>query len=428
MRPSRSNRRIYLLIAFLFLGITLFAQAPVVLSNSQSLQGQMRKVGAVYIIRGTIDMRGVSVTVPQGCTLKFEGGTLKNGTLTYNNTFIEGNYKIYCKCKGTIANDVVEPHMYGARGDGKTDDFYAIQQSINSGKEVLFRRSTYLVGSPIVFDRQNFIVDFNFATIKKTNKAGCNHKYDSYDFNRIPSVFLIKPYKSNTSGHIVIRNLIIDGGKNNVGIHAIWCRNLILDNIRIYNTTQGFVSGGFTNTYKDITIWDSNEGFVVKKCNAVLFERCFTSHCGWKIEDAKGTTLTTCSSDDFNPCYSVSNSTVSMVGCTQESKGDGIMVKNSVLELSGDFESHIYDSTKKITYLKVSEGSTVYARGCTFHLNNYMKMKIPDSNIFEVYDSSKIELEGKVLHGSGVKVLKANNARMTLNGRSLKNGLNLKER
>ena len=418
------SRRISLTILFLFEGIAVFTQAPVVISQSQSLQGQMRKAGAVYIIRGTIDMRGASVAVPQGSTLKFEGGALKNGTLTYNNTFIEGNYKLYCKCKGTIANDVVEPHMYGAKGDGQTDDSYAIQQSINSGKQVLFRRGTYLVGSPIVFDRQNYIVDFNFATIKKTNKTGYNHKYDNYDFNRIPSVFLIKPYKSNTSGHIVIRNLIVDGGKSNTGIHAIWCRNVILDNIRIYNTTQGFVSGGFTNTYKDITIWDSNEGFVVKKSNAVLFERCFTSHCGWIIEKVKGTTLMTCSSDDFNPCYSISNSTVSMVGCTQESKGDGIVVKNSMLELSGDFESHIYDSTKKITYLKVSEGSTVYARGCTFHLNNYMKKKVPDSNLFEVYDSSKIELEGKVVHGTGVKILKSNNARMTLNGRSLKNGLN----
>ena len=370
-------------------------------------------------------MKGASITVPQRCTLKFEGGTLKNGTLIYKSTFIEGNYKIYCKCKGTIANDVVEPHMYGARGDGKTDDSYAIQQTLSCGKKILFRRETYLISTPIVLDRREINADFNGATIKKESQKCYNFVYKSIDYKKIPSVLIVKPIKSpNTNGFMTIKNLVIDGGKKNIGFHAIWCRNVILENIRIHNAKKGIVYKGFLNTFKDITIWNCQEGIVTHGGNATLFERCFTSNCGWKIDKAHGFSLVSCSSDNFNPCYNISNSTVSMVGCTQESKGEGIVVKNSVLELSGDYEAHIYDSTNKITYIKASEGSAVYAKGCKFHLDNYLKKRVPDSNIFEVYDSSKIELEGKVVYGKGVKILKSNNARMTLNGRSLKNGLN----
>jgi hypothetical protein len=92
--------------------------------------------------------------------------------------------------------------------------------------------------------------------------------------------------------------------------------------------------------------------------------------------------------------------------------------------MSGDYESHIYDSTRGITYIKALEGSIIHAQGCTFHLNNYMKKNVPNSNLFEIFDSSIVELEGKIVHDFGLKIYKANNARMTVNGRSLNNGFN----
>lgn len=383
----------------------------------------MRNKNAIYVIRNTIDLKGASVVIPQGCTLKFEGGVLKNGNITYNGTFIEGNYKIYCICNGTVSNDIVEPHMYGARGDGITDDAYAIQQSINSGKKIIFRRGTYLVDSPIYFDRQNFIVDFNFAIIKKVNEKGCDFKYENYDFNKIPCIILIKPYETNTSGHIVIKNLILEGGKNNIGIHAIWCRNVILENVRIFWAIQGLVYGGFTNTFRDVTIWDCKEGFVIKNSIATLFERCFSSNCGWSLSKATGVTLLSCSSDDFNPCYYFSDSSVSMVGCTFESKGTGLIANNSTVNISGDFETHIYDATRNLIYLKAINNSTIDVNSGVFHLNNYLKKKIPQTYCFEVLDNSNITIRGKVSHGDYFCIKKEPNSSFSLNGNFLNDGV-----
>lgn len=48
-----------------------------------------------------------------------------------------------------IANDIVMPEMYGAKGDGETDDTTAINSAVASGKPVFFKAKTYLVGGPI---------------------------------------------------------------------------------------------------------------------------------------------------------------------------------------------------------------------------------------------------------------------------------------
>ena len=415
----------FLLVVQLMIPSVVWAGNPIVLNESRPIQSQLRNKNGIYVVRTDIDLKGETLSIPYNSVLKFEGGSLKNGTITYNDTYIEGRYCIQCKCEGIVANDIVDPRMYGARGDGKTDDSFAIQQSIDSKKQVIFHRSTYLIEKPLVFDRQNFIVDFNLSTLKKTNKEGYNYKYENYNYNTIPCLILIKPYSSNTSGHIVIRNLIIDGGKTNTGIHAIWCRNVILENVRIYGATKGFVYNGFTNSFRDITIWDSNEGFVLFGGGATLFERCFSTKCGWDIRDATGLTLVACSSDDFDPCYRILNSSVTMTGCTFESKGLGLDVDNSVVEISGDFQTHIYDSTKSLTYIKARNNSVVRAPACNFRLNNYMKKKVPSSNLFESYNNSQIIIDGKIIHDSSdIRIGRATGGIVRINGVELNNGKN----
>lgn len=416
----------FLFVTMLMISSKLWASNPIILNESRPIQSQFKSKNCVYIVRTDIDLKGEAVYIPYNSILKFESGSLKNGTITYNDTYIEGRYCIQCKCKGIISNDIVDPRMYGARGDGKTDDSDAIQQSIDNKKHVLFHRSTYLIEKPLVFDKQNFIVDFNLSTIKKTNRIGYNYKYDIYNFNSIPCLLLIKPYASNTSGHIVIKNLIIDGGKANIGIHAVWCRNVILDNVRIYGAIQGFVSNGFTNTFRDITIWDSNEGFVLYGGGATLFERCFSTKCGWDIKNATGLTLIACSSDDYDPCYRISNSSVTMTGCTFESKGLGIDIDNSVVSISGDYQTHIYDSTKGLTYIKARNNSIVNAQSCNFRLNNYMKKKVPSSNLFEALNNSQIIIDGQITHSSSeIRVGRSTGGVVKVNGVELKNGINI---
>ena len=224
---------------------------------------------------------------------------------------------------------------------------------------------------------------------------------------------------------MTIKNLVIDGGGQNIGIHAVWCRNVILENVRIYNAKKGVIYKGFVNTFKDLTIWNCKEGIDILGGNATLFERCFTSNCGWRINNVQGFSLVCCSSDDYNPCYEINNSSVSLVGCTCESKGLGFLIKESTVDISGgDFQTHIYDSTKELIYLKCSDNSIITANSCYFHLNNYLNKKVPQNSIFEVSNNSKVTINGRVEHSTGINLTLKEKSSLFFNGKYLSNGIN----
>lgn len=389
-----------------------------VLTYQKNLSDHL-SINTVYLVRDKVDLHGETLRLPPNCTLYFEGGAIMNGKIVYNNTLIEGRYYFDCDCSGTIANDIITPHMYGAKGDGKTDDSKAIQNAITSSKQVLFRRATYFIESPIVFEGQNYLVDFNLSTIKKVNKKGINYKYKAIDYNNIPAVLIIKPYESNTSGHITIKNLIINSDHSNDGIRADWVRNLVIENVRIATTHFGLVCNGFTNSFRDITIWDSNKGFVVSGGNAVLFERCFATGCGWDVSNAGAITLNVCSSDDYNPCYRFDNSRIVMTGCTFESMGLGIDSNNSVVDMTGVYEMHVYDRTKNICYITASGHSLVRCNSSSFVFDNYLNKPHPSGPLFISKDNSQIIIDGYVDDKLKMSVKKESRGIVTFHGENI---------
>lgn len=54
------------------------------------------------------------------------------------------------------ADAYATPQMYGAKGDGVTDDTEAIQQAINSGKAVYLSAGTYFISEPLVIDGKHY--------------------------------------------------------------------------------------------------------------------------------------------------------------------------------------------------------------------------------------------------------------------------------
>ena len=52
------------------------------------IQDMINKVNTEYIIQYAYDLNGVTITVPTNCVLKFQGGSITNGTLVCDNTII----------------------------------------------------------------------------------------------------------------------------------------------------------------------------------------------------------------------------------------------------------------------------------------------------------------------------------------------------
>ena len=75
----------------------------VILRRGASFASQVTTSNTIYEVRYNFDLDGASVTIPAGCTLKFDGGSIINGTINFNQTKLEGrNIKIYSSISGTI--------------------------------------------------------------------------------------------------------------------------------------------------------------------------------------------------------------------------------------------------------------------------------------------------------------------------------------
>lgn len=86
----------------------------------------------IYEIRYDFDLNGETIEVQEGCILKFNGGSLKNGTINYNNTTISGHARIDCNVLGKLCNTTLNITYLGCVGDGITDNSDRFQQILNT--------------------------------------------------------------------------------------------------------------------------------------------------------------------------------------------------------------------------------------------------------------------------------------------------------
>lgn len=193
----------------------------------------------------------------------------------------------------------VTPEMFGAVGDGITDDYNSLTQCLNFGKTVVFPNDkTYYIGTPLVVDGisgVNFY--FNNTTIKGfgmgssnvTNIAivtfmNCSH-FDVHDLNTDTQATWIKrtePYDPN-SDYALNRARAYDGlcikRSNNfkvIGCHVENCcagfmigvnKNFIIENCSTYKT----LADGF--------FISSDERGLIKNCYVEKSEDdCFSCH------------------------------------------------------------------------------------------------------------------------------------------------------
>lgn len=58
--------------------------------NNILTQSDIAKANTVYVIRYDFDLQGNTIIIPKGCVLVFNGGSLNNGTVTLNETSLQG--------------------------------------------------------------------------------------------------------------------------------------------------------------------------------------------------------------------------------------------------------------------------------------------------------------------------------------------------
>lgn len=170
-----------------------------------NIQNKFKKTNTIYKITKDMDLEGSTLIIPVGCTLDFQGGSFKNGTIEGNGTAIQSELRKIFDDNVVLEGvwDIKEayPEWFGGKGDGITDNTQAIKNCIKYFTNTYVSAGTYIT---------NQIDDIpSFRTIR-----GCGKKSI---IQANPSMELTNDYllrtKDGGSG-ITFSDFVLLGGSN----------------------------------------------------------------------------------------------------------------------------------------------------------------------------------------------------------------------
>lgn len=238
----------------------------------------------VYEIRHDFDLNGKTIEIQEGCTLKFCGGSLKNGTIRFNNSYLCGNVNILTELNGTIKNDYVCIDWFGAEKNNVDFDnsiiFYKLFNLENNKPfDIILSVGIYYISNKIELPnnikfnilgsslnetiiKPNKLVEFIFGLANKENNVlsvsfnnltiDGNRTIPESDINNVNKIFnnkslaecgllLGNKYNYITLSNIRIRN--IDGP----AIQANYLWSTLITKIYILNCYYGILCTNFSN-------------------------------------------------------------------------------------------------------------------------------------------------------------------------------------
>lgn len=195
-------------------------------------QNMINKPNTIYEIRYDFDLNGETIEVQEGCTLKFEGGSLKNGKIIGNETKLENLYKSFynIKLENTYA-DVINEFTID-RNLFKDDVSYLAQLiSIPCGK-LIFTTSYEFTISISSYFALNFKSNSNIDFSNSTFSLVANNLSNYAIFN-IAGVHNVKISNFSIIGDV--RTHIGDSGEWGHGIHiSNSSENIVINNANIH--------------------------------------------------------------------------------------------------------------------------------------------------------------------------------------------------
>ena len=121
----------------------------------------------VFVVQYDYDLNAQSVTIPTNSTLKFEGGSISNGTIVGNGCVIEGQADIRCSISG-IKNDVT--HLKWFTKDSNKNSAFARALAcagstiLDGDNEAITLTQTVTFGAGNSCDLRNLVINFTASS------------------------------------------------------------------------------------------------------------------------------------------------------------------------------------------------------------------------------------------------------------------------
>lgn len=224
-------------------------------------------------------------------------------------------------------DNYVTPELFGAVGDGVTDDTQAIQQAINTRKSVLFGgNKTYLIDTEISIKPQsNTVIDLNGCILKaKTNDL---------EFYQVIDILNVE--------NVVVKNGKIIGDRDtHTGETGEWGYGIRVD--------QGSKNIIITDMHIE-KCWGDG-GVIRGQSKEVIFNNCFIKSCrrqGITVSDCSDVIITNCLIQD-------TDGTLPMAAIDVEPNEGGvarnILIKGNIFKNNKGAGLHAYggDNTRVV--------------------------------------------------------------------------------
>ena len=401
-------------------------------------------------IVGNINLNGETLTIPEGCTLDFQGGSFSNGTITFSNTTIVANSSNYIFkniiFKGSLKCSDFYVDWVGASASNKDNSDFIKQAVIVSSTfrvPIVFNSVIYNITKPIILDTliNNVTIKGNKARIQKVNSitTDITEAVPTYGGNvniNYACIFCI------TEGHYwTIRDLAFYGGTtkayNNYGIFIIKGSNFLIENVGFtYCSIAMYVFGLWMSNFTKITCTDVNIGFnfnsarlndmVGNSGTSICFNNCYVNRCntGFNLKWLNYSVLNSCAVDyaTTNAYTYADKSCVTMNGCGSEASKSWInLLSNSNVVLNA---CQFLSTTAENTSTVVLFNSKILFNNCAFQ--DYVTKAIftnKESNITLIDTDVSITDTTLVFNISGVYYIKLKNKVyiITYNGKRIEN-------
>lgn len=301
---------LYLLLLILFFFEKSNAQNGtlyrVIQKTNNSSESLNLSPNTYYEIKGIIDLKGKEIQVPEGCFLDFRKGKLLNGSI-----------------KGHLLNEYLRPEWFGAKGDGISDDTKAIQNALNSGKNIVLS-GTYCISTALIVGDQGITLEKSAQIKAIGDSIDYLLKYQNETAKLAPLIYLDGGGTLNCNGicggiyynlpktyrlqNLTICNMAQNPAlavyKGYVESYNIECNGLAIDKSRqpaynvllaggsdhkfdrwtIITKTVGFKGCGGSSIFTRVHIWGNSDcGFIVT--GNCTFNMCYTDYCkiGFKL-------------------------------------------------------------------------------------------------------------------------------------------------
>ncbi|MCR4921938.1 MAG: hypothetical protein K5945_09605 [Bacteroidaceae bacterium] len=132
----------------------LCAQGCVLVDPSAAPEAQMKSERTIYEIQDTIDLGGQTLTIPPECVLRFNGGIIRNGTVVFDDTHLDGLVRFAeCAYSGRLSNQEVTLSWFGA-SPALSDNSAIINDVVSVSRAVVVVDALYPIGHTITIGRR----------------------------------------------------------------------------------------------------------------------------------------------------------------------------------------------------------------------------------------------------------------------------------